>query len=168
MSCSFQLDDSNLYQKNTQRREPTSKPEQESVRKVSSCPVHGELSNNKQHGRCWSDISCGLSGCYCVKRKSKINGLLKKILAKKLYPSSRTNKEKEEETWCKRRSQYYQHRLKVEELINEQILKLMKKRDLESLLSEIERNSNAAEEVSIVNRYIFMVDVYTYYFFFLA
>ena len=152
MSCSFQLDDSNLSQKNTQGREPTSKPEQESVRKSSSCPIHGELSSNKQHGRCWSDISCGLSGCYCVKRKSKINGLLKKILAKKLYPPSGINKEKGEETWCKRRAQYYQHRLKVEELTNEQILKLMKKRDLEALLSELERNTITAEDVSITIR----------------
>ena len=156
MSCSFQLDDANVSQKSTQRREPTSYLEPELIRKVSSCPVHRELSNNKQHGRCWSDISCGLSGCYCVKRKTKINGLLKKILAKKLYPSSSTNKERGEETWCKRRSQYYQHRLKVEEFTNEQILKLMKKRDLEALLSELEWNTNALEEVSIDNRYIFM------------
>ena len=155
MSCSFQLDDTNVSLKNIPRREPSSQPEQESVRKVSSCPVHGELSSNKQHGRCWSDISCGLSGCYCVKRKSKINGLLKKILAKKLYPSSSTDKEKGEETWCKRRSQYYQHRRKAEELITEQILKLMKKRDLEVLLSELERKTKAAEEVSIIIRDFF-------------
>ena len=149
MSCSFQLDDTNVSQKNIQRRELASQPEQESVRKVSSCPVHGELSSNKQHGRCWSDISCGLSGCYCVKKKSKINSLLRKILERKLFPASSSHQgNNSEKTWCKRRAQYYQHRSQISENIDNHVLKLMKKHDLEVLLSALEQNTITSLEVN--------------------
>ena len=79
MSCSFQRDEPEVVPEKIWRN-PIARIEQQTVRKVSSCPIHGKLSNKEQHGRCWSDISCGLSGCYCVKKKSKINSLLKKIL----------------------------------------------------------------------------------------
>ena len=149
MSCSFEIDKRNGGKNDSQGQHLSSVSEHESVREVSSCPLHGP--SKEQHGRCWSDISCGLSGCYCVKKKSKINNLLRKILERKLFPASSSHQgHNSEKTWCKRRAQYYQHRLQISENINNHVLKLMKKHDLEVLLSALEQNTITSLEVNVI------------------
>ena len=157
MSCSFEINKRNGGKIDSQGQHLSSVSEHESIQDVSSCPLHGP--SKEQHGRCWSDISCGLSGCYCVKKKSKINSLLKKILERKLFPASGSHQgNNSEKTWCKRRAQYYQHRLQISENINDHVLKLMKKHDLEVLLSALEQNSITSLEVNVI--FVFFIKLY--------
>ena len=147
MSCSFDIDKRHGGKNEVQGQHLSSVSEHESIREISSCPLHGP--SKEQHGRCWSDISCGLSGCYCVKKKSKINSLLRKILERKLFPASSSHQgNNSEKTWCKRRAQYYQHRSQISENIDNHVLKLMKKHDLEVLLSALEQNTITSLEVN--------------------
>ena len=147
MSCSFDIDKRHGGKNEVQELHLSSVSEHESIREIISCPLHGP--SKEQHGRCWSDISCGLSGCYCVKKKSKINSLLRKILERKLFPASSSHQgNNSEKTWCKRRAQYYQHRSQISENIDNHVLKLMKKHDLEVLLSALEQNTITSLEVN--------------------
>ena len=74
-----------------------------------------------------------------------------KILERKLSPASSSHQgNNSEKTWCKRRAQYYQHRLQISENINNHVLKLMKKHDLEVLLSALEQNTITSLEVNVI------------------
>ena len=151
MSCSIELDVPKDGEQEIRRRDAFSKrPEKESMTKVlSSCPLHGASSINEQRSRCWSGISCGLSGCCCTKKQSKSTTLIKKIFEWNLLSSPDSHRKKDaDKTWCKKRAQYYQHRMKISELVNDKILKQMQKKDLEVLESVLGRNVSTEIEVN--------------------
>jgi hypothetical protein len=119
------------------------------------CPLHGTLPQNTENTNNTSGISCCLSGCCCyVKRHSKVNSILIKLSETKLCSDTDLSSHKRidgNETWCRKRTKYYQQRLKVSDATHEEVLQKMKKKDLEMLLSTIKHSNDPTQKEVIYN-----------------
>ena len=153
MSFPVTTDSLKNYEKGGAKKDPFSAPGNDSS-SPKYCPLHGILRQNAENTNHSSGISCCLSGCCCyVKRHSKINSILIKLSERKLCSDtdlSSHNRIGGNETWCQKRTKYYQQRLKVSDTTHEEVLKKMKKKDLEILLSAIKhKNEPMQKEVNI-------------------
>lgn len=117
------------------------------------CPAHETIPYNDEYSGDLS-VSCCLSGCCYLKKHSKINGILKKLSERNLcsdneYVSSSIKDSTV--SWCQKRTAYYNQRLILSEVTNEQILNRMRKRDLEILLYTLNENHSVDSEVSNIS-----------------
>ena len=114
------------------------------------CPAHETVPYNDEYGG-ELGVSCCLSGCCYPKKESKINGILKKLSERNLCASNElvsSAREGSTGSWCQKRTTYYKQRLALSEITNEQILKRMRKKDLEILLSTLNENQPVNSEVN--------------------
>ena len=153
MSSPVTTDSQKTYEKGRGKSRPFTSTENDSS-SSNYCPLHGILPHNAESTNHSSGISCCLSGCCCyVKKHSKINSILIKLSERKLCSDTDISSHiriDSKETWCQKRTKYYQQRLKVADTTHEEVLKKMKKKDLEILLSIInDKNEPIQKQVNI-------------------